>query len=543
MPLDRLPGGRGSSRLMSSKVRVMATTMLLAGSDAAARQSVEEAAGKLGISCNVVARGAALGAALAHPTGDKLALIVLDLDMPELDALALLRRMRDIETAPVIVLSSGASEALAKQAASEGACDTLVKPLTTERVAAAMRNALKISVLEEELARLKRQAEGKLAWSDIIAVSPEMQRALGLAKRAADLDIPVLIEGERGTGRELIAKAIHAASSRAGGRFVTLDLRENSGHTGNGNGSNGHANNGLGTNGRETDGPGTDGHRGNGQAGNGGGDQTLDTLWAQAEGGTLFIKELGALPADDQLRLAQLLARRGKTSDAPPLPNARLICSSSLDLIAQVKNRRFREDLYYLINVFPIWIPPLRDRPDDLAHLVWHSLTRFSAEEGKHIQSIHADALALLKSYAWPGNVRQLENVIYRAVILAEGDQLRVDELPQIAAQVRGFAVAMQPAPPPRFKEAYRGPAMFGAPLGITPPAPYMAPAAPIGIPALTEEGEIRSLTEIEADLIRLALGHYRGHITEAARRLGIGRSTLYRKMREFGLDLRHNSV
>jgi DNA-binding NtrC family response regulator len=487
----------------------MATYMLLAGGDAAARNYVEEAAGKLGFACRVIGRGAALGAALEQPSGGRLALIVLDLDTPDLDAAGILRQVRDVEAAPIVVLSSDPSAPLAKQMMREGACDNLIKPLSAERVEIAMRNALKISVLEEEVARLKRQAEGKLAWSDIIAVSPEMQRVLSLAKRAADLEIPVLIEGERGAGRELIAKAIHAASNRASARFITLDVRENTA-----------------------------------QGRGGQGDMLLEALWAEAEGGTLFVKEIGELGGADQQRLADLLTRRRASGDgASTPPSARLICSSSLDLIAQVKTRQVREDLFYLINVFPIWIPPLRDRPDDLAHLVWHSLTRFAAEEGKRIQSIHPDALALLKSYAWPGNVRQLENVIYRAVILAEGDQLRVDELPQIAAQVRGFVVPVPPVPAPRFKEPYRGPAMYGSPLSVTSPTPYMPPSAPLGIPVLTDEGEIRSLTEIEADLIRLALGHYRGHITEAARRLGIGRSTLYRKMREFGLDMRHNSV
>lgn len=491
----------------------MATYMLLAGSDPAARQFVEEAAGKLGFPCRTVARGASLDADLDDASSGRLALIVLDLDLPDIDALGLLRKIQAADAAPVIVLASAPSAPLAKLAMREGAADYLMKPLTAERVEISMRNALKISVLEEEISRLKRQADGKLAWSDIIAVSPEMQRALGLAKRAAELDIPVLIEGEAGTGRELIAKAIHAASPRAAQRLVTVDLRE---HTAPGR-----------TSPAET---------------------LLDALWMEAEGGTLYVQEVSELSQRDQERLAALLARRGRSGEGKgeegKSANVRLICSSSANLIELVKNRQFREDFYYLINVFPIWIPPLRDRPDDLAHLVWHYLARFAAEEGKHIQSIDADALAMLKSYSWPGNVRQLENAIYRAVILSEGDQLRVDDLPQIAAHVRGFSAMVPPAPPPQAREAYRGPAMFGSPLAITTPSvPYLPPSAPLGIPALTEEGEIRRLNEIEADLIKLALGHYRGHITEAARRLGIGRSTLYRKMREFGLDLRHNSV
>jgi DNA-binding NtrC family response regulator len=483
----------------------MSTYMLLAANDSAARHYVEEAAGKLGFPCRVVVRGATLDADLAQSNGGRPALILLDLDLPDVDTFTLLRHVQEADVAPIIVLASQRSAPLARRALKEGASDYLMKPITAERVEISMRNALKISVLEEEVARLKRQADGKLAWNDIIAVSPEMQRTLSLAKRASDLDIPVLIEGENGSGRELIAKAIHAASSRATQRFIALDLRE-------------YAARGK----------------------NFSTDTLLDALWAEAEGGTIFLQEIGELGAKDQERLARLLTRRDRIGPEGRSAQSRLICSSSADLIAQVKSGQFREELYYLINVFPVWIPPLRDRPDDLAHLVWHYLARFAAEEGKRIQSIDGDALALLKAYGWPGNVRQLENTVYRAVILAEGDHLRVEDLPQIVAQVGGPAAMMRPLQP---KELYRGPAMIGSPLTVAASTPYLPPSAPLGIPALTEEGEIRPLTEIEADLIRLALGHYRGHITEAARRLGIGRSTLYRKMREFGLDLRHNSV
>ncbi len=485
----------------------MPTYMLLAANDTAARHYVEEAAGRLGFPCRVVARGAGLETDFSQSSGGRPALILLDLDLTDVDAFTLLRQVQEADVAPIIVLASQLSAPLAKRALKEGASDYLMKPLTAERVEISMRNALKISVLEEEVARLKRQSEGKLAWSDIIAVSPEMQRALSLAKRASDLDIPVLIEGESGSGRELIAKAIHAASIRAAERFVALDLREYA-----------------------------QGRTAQSEA-------LLDALWNEAEGGTVFLQEIGELGANDQERLAQLLTRRSRNGENGKGGSVRLICSSSSDIIALVKSGRFREELFYLINVFPVWIPPLRDRPDDLAHLVWHYLARFAAEEGKRIQSIDGDALTLLKAYGWPGNVRQLENTIYRAVILAEGDHLRVDDLPHIVAQVRGPAAITAPLRALQGKELYRGPAMIGSPLAIAASSPYLPPSAPLGIPALTEEGEIRTLTEIEADLIRLALGHYRGHITEAARRLGIGRSTLYRKMREFGLDQRHNSV
>lgn len=209
----------------------------------------------------------------------------------------------------------------------------------------------------------------------------------------------------------------------------------------------------------------------------------------------------------------------------------------------QVKNGKFREDLYYRINVFPIWLPPLRDRKQDIPSLSKHFLKQVIAEEGKPIEEISDDAIALLQSYVWPGNIRQLETVIFRAVILADGHRLTAKEFPQVAAQTPGASGSQSSHYGPVSPIHYRGPAMIGGDLPSN--RAIMLTAIPNstvpGIPVLTDDGEIRRLDEIEADLIRLALGHYRGHITEVARRLGIGRSTLYRKMREFGLSTRHN--
>jgi DNA-binding NtrC family response regulator len=225
-------------------------------------------------------------------------------------------------------------------------------------------------------------------------------------------------------------------------------------------------------------------------------------------------------------------------SEEPPSEYPRLICTTSQNLIERVKAKQFREDLYYRINVFPIWLPSLRDRQDDIDELAANFTARFSADVGKYVEGIDEQAKALLHDYTWPGNVRQLENMIYRAVVLAEGHELMPEDFPQIATNLR--APSSMPAPEP--KAPYSGPAMIGGNWpgtdAITLPATN---GSTLGIPILTKDGEIRSLTEIEADLIRVALGHYRGHITEVARRLGIGRSTLYRKMREFGLEPRQN--
>jgi DNA-binding NtrC family response regulator len=251
--------------------------------------------------------------------------------------------------------------------------------------------------------------------------------------------------------------------------------------------------------------------------------------FVEASGGTLFLDEIGELPLDTQVKLLRALqdgevdpvgARRSVKVDI------RLISATNQNLIELVKQGRFREDLFYRLNVFPITIPPLRARRADIPDLARRFAARFAAEEGKPVRGIGPDALALLTKYDWPGNVRQLENAVFRAVVLADGDELTVLEFPQIAAQVEGFDVRVPPAP-----------------------APYAATAAPERefvrvevrdpnvLRLLDENGDVRRMEDMEAELIRFALAHYRGQMSEMARKLGIGRSTLYRKMKDFGLN------
>ena len=220
----------------------------------------------------------------------------------------------------------------------------------------------------------------------------------------------------------------------------------------------------------------------------------------------------------------------------------RLISATNRDMIQLVKDGKFREDLYYRLNVFPIWVPPLRERLEDVPELALHFLARFAAEEGRRVNAISKEALELLTSYSWPGNVRQLENAMFRAIVLADGPQLTVAEFPQIAAHVEGFRASI-PAAPAQVdrRPVITGPVMLGAENTVphTIEVREGGGRSSLGIPAVTDNGEIRSLEAMEADMIRLALGRYRGHMTEVAKRLGIGRSTLYRKMREFGLEER----
>jgi DNA-binding NtrC family response regulator len=334
-----------------------------------------------------------------------------------------------------------------------------------------------------------------------------MARVIRLAERAAKSNIPVLIEGESGVGKELMARAIQGGSERRGKPFVTVNcgaLPENLiesilfGHE-----------KGAFTGATEK-------HIGK---------------FVEANGGTLFLDEIGELPLDAQVKLLRAL-QEGEIDPVgarrPVKVDFRLVSATNQNLIDLVKRGKFREDLFYRLNVFPITIPPLRARASDVPDLARRFMARFCAEEGKRIRGLSSEAHALLGAYDWPGNVRQLENAVFRAVVLADGDELTTAEFPQIAAQVEGFDVRIPPVP---------------APVQQNPPAPsqtemaHFEPRDPNVLRLIDDTGDVRKLSDIEAEAIRFALAHYRGQMSQMARKLGIGRSTLYRKMKDIGVE------
>jgi DNA-binding NtrC family response regulator len=465
---------------------------------------------KMGLHCHIATDGATAIQAAGEEALGRIALVVLDLHLPDGDGISVLKQLREKVNVPIIALAGTEAVNSAEAAFEAGASDFIIKPVTAERITIAVRNALRVRALEGEIARITRKADGRLSFSDVICNAPEMHRAVMLGRRAADLEMPVLLEGEIGTGKEMFAKAIHGDGERSGHPFVMIHCAD----------------------------PASAAAWSKRQS-------YLADAWTEARNGVLFLDEIGELPLSLQDELVKLLEPVDSVkNDAPPHEYPRLICTTSQNLIERVKAKQFREDLYYRINVFPIWLPCLRERQDDIDELASNFTARFSADVGKYIEGLDEDAKALLHDYTWPGNVRQLENMIYRAVVLAEGDKLTAQDFPQIATGLHSLNGAASPLPASESQPPYRGPAMIGGNWpgadAITLPATN---GATLGIPILTKDGEIRSLTEIEADLIRVALGHYRGHITEVARRLGIGRSTLYRKMREFGLEPRQNHV
>jgi DNA-binding NtrC family response regulator len=500
----------------------MPKRILVVDDDPVQRRLLEEMVKRFGFEAKTAASGEQALQILENPDRNQISLVLLDLVMPGTDGMVVLQKLHARETsAPIIVLTANGSLDTAIAAMRAGAVDFVVKPASPERLEVSMRSALKIEALQGEITRIRKKVDGTLTFADLIIRSDAMQRVISLGKRAASSGIPVLIEGESGVGKELIARAIQGESERQAKPFVTVNcgaIPENLvestlfGHE----------------KGSFT-----------------GAVERRVGKFQEADGGTLFLDEVGELPLEAQVKLLRAL-QEGEVDPVgakrPVKVNFRLISATNCDMIQLVKDGKFREDLYYRLNVFPIWVPPLRDRLDDVPELVQHFLARFAAEEGKRLAGVSEAAMRLLTSYSWPGNVRQLENAVFRAVVLADGNELTPAEFPQIAAQVEGFTAEIPAAPPAMPKmPAFAGPALIGA-EDVVPRTISVGSdggSSELGIAAVTEAGDIRPLVEMEADMIRLALGRYRGHMTEVARKLGIGRSTLYRKMQEYGLEPR----
>jgi DNA-binding NtrC family response regulator len=486
----------------------MSERVLIVDDDPVQRRLLDNMVRKFGYEPVVAETGDAALALLT--SGESIDCVVLDLVMPDLDGMGVLARLREAGiNVPVIVQTAHGGIDNVVSVMRAGAIDFVVKPVGAERLQVSLRNALDRSALEDELNRIKRGRTGTLTFKDIITRSAAMQAVLRTAEKAAASSIPVLIEGESGVGKELIARAIHGSGERRARPFIAVNCgaipenlvesilygHEKGAFTG-----------------------ATERHTGK---------------FIEATGGTLFLDEVGELPPAAQVKLLRAI-QEGEVEPVgakkPVKVDVRLVSATNRNLIADVKSGRFREDLFYRLHVFPISVPPLRERAEDVPELARHFLARFAAEEGKRIRAVSADALALLGRHRWPGNVRQLENAVFRAVVLAESDTIGVNEFPQIAT-----VVANGPEPMAIASPVMEAPALVEIGPSVAPGLP------PAGQPAgslnmLDSEGDIRPLEEIEADAIRFAIAHYRGQMSEVARRLRIGRSTLYRKLEFLGL-------
>lgn len=428
---------------------------------------------------------------LTHPattTANDFDLVLLDLSMPGVDGMGVLKAVKTAKPNLPIIINSGFDDVeLVTKAMKAGATDYVRKLDGEEKLRQAIATALREHVLKDEMLSLKKAMSGQASFDDILGSSDIIKEVRALGTKVADSNIPVLIEGENGCGKELLARSIHFAREGANRPFIAVNcgaIPENLvesilfGH-----------------------------EKG---AFTGAMFKTFGKF-READGGTIFLDEVGELSADIQVKLLRVL-QDGEIdpvgSNKPIKVNVRVISATNRDLAAEVKKGNFREDLYYRLNVFPIYIPALRDRNGDLPMMIEHFMKLSAKSEHKNIKGISEEALKMLSEYSWPGNIRQLKNTMFRAVVLCDKEMLEISDFPQ-------------------FKDD-------PATTNSTETSDNNLSMTPIQ----NADGHFKTLSEIEKHVIEAALKRYNGHMSEVARRLGIGRSTLYRKLEGYGVEI-----
>ena len=344
----------------------------------------------------------------AVETGDY-ELLLLDLKLPDADGMDLLKRFHEhTPRTAVIVMTGYSSVQNAVSAMKQGAFDYLPKPFSDDQLLFAAEKAVTAKRLTEENLALRRQLYAMFDFSNIVGENPKLLQVFEEVRKAAPTDSTILLQGESGTGKELFAKAIHAHSRRASRQFVAADCSTFSaslleselfGHV----------------KGAFT-----------------GAVSAKAGIFEMAKGGTLFLDEVANLNLEIQgklLRVMETQEFKPVGASASKKTDIRIIAATNRDLKSRIESGQFRDDLYYRLNVVPLWLPPLRDRRDDIPKLVYHFLRIFCREIGKRIEGFSDEALKLLVQYDWPGNVRQLKNVVERLVIMADGEVLAFEDL------------------------------------------------------------------------------------------------------------------
>jgi two-component system response regulator AtoC len=456
------------------------TRVLVVDDDDSLRESLELYLASEG--CDVVAAqdGAAALAALERSAFDA---VLCDLRMPGIDGFELLPQLHRVAPGlTVILMSAHGSRELAVEALKRGAYDYLAKPFPPSEAMLAIRKAHEREKLRRANDLLMRDLERAVGERPIVAASTNMTAVLELIERAAGFKSTVLLTGESGTGKEVLARAIHAQSARRSHGFVAINCGA------------------IPENLLESE------LFGHAKGAFTGADRARRGLFVEADGGTLFLDEIGELPLPLQVKLLRVLqeeeVRPVGESKARQI-DVRVIAATARDLTQEIAAGRFREDLFYRLDVLRVSVPPLRDRREDVPLLVDHFLARFRSSLGKNVRSVGDDALARLVAYAWPGNVRELENVIERAVILANGDRITLRELPETVAAPNAAA----------------------------------SPNALPGASALDRDFSLSlARRRFETAFIREALEAAGGNRTRTARLLGISHRALLYKLKEYGL-------
>ncbi len=411
--------------------------------------------------------------------------VLTDQRLGDGEGLELLAELQELDPAvPVVMITAFATVDLAVSALRQGAFDFVAKPFEPDAVRAVVRRAAERAELIRENARLRRQVRSLAATEQLVGNGPVMARLRDLVGRVAPTDATVLITGETGTGKELVARAVHAASPRAEGPFVAVNCA-------------GFAETLL-----ESE---LFGHE---RGAFTGADRARQGVFEAAHRGTLFLDEAGEMPLALQAKLLRVLMggevlRVGST--VPRAVDVRIVVATNRDLEAEVRGGGFREDLYYRLAVFPLQVPPLRERREDVPALVQHLLERVARDLNVPPRPVAPEAMAKLLAYDFPGNVRELRNLLERASILARGERIEASDLPvpsgaEEAAAFSGVAEGLAAAFPPRVDLR-------------------------------------KTLDEVERALITRALEAAGGVQAEAARRLGVSRSALAYRLRRLDLE------
>jgi DNA-binding NtrC family response regulator len=421
------------------------------------------------------------GRALSLVATQEFDVVVTDIKMPAADGFEVLAAVKSRSPDTEVVMMTGhASVQDAVDAMKRGAYDYLQKPFDPDAALLVVSRALERRRLKQQAASLRRELEGVFSFHNILGKSPQMREVFGLLERAAALDITVLLGGETGTGKELAARAVHYHSARRERRFVPVncgalppDLVESELF--------GHA---------------------RGSFTGATGDKV--GLFAEAHGGTLFLDEIGELPLPVQVKLNRALQekeiRRVGDSRSTQV-DVRVIAATHRDLKEEARAGRFREDLFYRLNVFPVRLPPLRERREDIPTLAAHFLEKHARAFRRPVEGIEPDALRALTGYPWPGNVRELENALERAVAVARGRLVAAADLP---AEVRGEQEGALPA-----EELAKLPFRDAVEL---------------------------ARDRISRDYLVALLREFEGNVTQAAARAGVKRESLHRLLKQYGV-------